>query len=299
MAQSPDVPMVHLLAGPTASGKSRRALELAQRLDAVIVNADAIQLYSDLKVLSARPSEADEAAAVHRLYGVVDGADAWSVGRWTRAVEPILAELAATETPTIVTGGTGLYFRALVNGLAEIPEISPEVRTELSATFDRYGETAFRDRLAQVDPAAAARIAPGDRQRLVRAMEVVVGSGRTLSDWQAHTRPLLAPGTWRAEVIEPARDQLYARCDERFAAMLDLGAVEEAEALAARGLDLDLPVMKAVGLREILAWRRGEISRAEALALGQQETRRYAKRQLTWFRNQTPDWPRVAVENAQ
>ena len=293
MPQTAPSPLVHLIAGATASGKSQRALELATALGGVIVNADAIQLYRDLRVLSARPSPEDEARAPHRLYGVADGAEAWSVGRWARAAAPILAELAADGRPAIVTGGTGLYFRALVEGLAQIPAVSPEVREAVSARFDAEGEAAFRARLSAVDPEAHARIAPGDRQRLVRAMEVFEATGRPLSAWRTDTHPQLQPGTWRAEVIEPPRDQIYARCDQRFAAMVDAGAAEEADALAARGLAPDLPVMKAVGLRELLAWRRGEISREAAIALGQQETRRYAKRQLTWFRNQTPDWPRV------
>jgi tRNA dimethylallyltransferase len=295
MAFRPAEPLVHLLAGPTASGKSRRALALAETTGGVIVNADAIQLYSDLRILSARPAPEDEARAPHRLYGVADGADAWSAGRWLRAAGPVLAELAAEGRAAIVTGGTGLYFRALIEGLADIPPVSDEIRSAAAARFDAEGESAFRRRLAEVDPQAEARIAPGDRQRLVRAFEVHEATRRALSDWQADTRPLLAPGTWRGEVVEPPRDLLYARCDARFAAMVDAGAAEEAERLAVRGLDPDLPVMKAVGLRELLAWRRGETSREDAIALGQQETRRYAKRQLTWFRNQTPDWPRVAT----
>jgi tRNA dimethylallyltransferase len=288
-----EAPKVHLIAGPTASGKSARALGLAKACGGVIVNADAIQLYRDLRVLSARPSPEEEALAPHRLYGVADGAEAWSVGRWLRAVAPVLAELQAEGRPAIVTGGTGLYFRALVQGLADIPAVPAEVRAALSARFDTVGEEAFRAELAQSDPAAAARIAPGDRQRLIRAREVCEGTGRSLTDWRADTQPLLAPGSYEALVIEPPREALYARCDARFAAMVDAGAVEEAEALAARDLDPELPVMKAVGLRELLAWRRGELPREEAITLGQQETRRYAKRQLTWFRNQTPDWPRA------
>lgn len=295
MPQTASSPLVHLIAGPTASGKSQRALELAKAVGGAIVNADAIQLYRDLRILSARPSPEDEARAPHRLYGVADGAEAWSVGRWLRAAAPVLAELAAAGEPAIVTGGTGLYFRALVEGLAEIPEIPAEVRAALSVRFDAEGEAAFRLGLSAVDPAAEARIAPGDRQRLVRAMEVFEATGRPLSVWREGTQPLLEPGTWRAEVIEPPRERLYARCDQRFAAMVESGAVAEAEALAARGLAPDLPVMKAVGLRELLAWRCGEISREAAIALGQQQTRRYAKRQLTWFRNQTPDWPRLAA----
>jgi tRNA dimethylallyltransferase len=287
-------PLFHLIAGPTAAGKSRLALTLAETTGGVIINADAIQLYADLRVLSARPSSEDEARADHALYGMADGADAWSVGRWVRAVEPLLTELTASGRPAIVTGGTGLYFNALTEGLAEIPATPSELRLELTARFEAIGESAFRDQLAAVDPEAEARIAPGDRQRLVRALEVFEGTGRPLGAWRAETKPVLAPGSFTARVVEPPRETLYARCDARFAAMLEGGAVEEVRALAARGLDPDLPVMKAVGLREILAWLAGETSRDQALARGQQETRRYAKRQMTWFRNQTPDWPRTA-----
>lgn len=288
----PEVP-VHLIAGPTASGKSGLALDLAERLGGVIVNADALQLYVDLRVLSARPSDEDEARVPHRLYGIADGAEAWSVGRWARAVAPLLAELADEGRPAVVVGGTGLYFRALVEGLAEIPAVPAALRTELSAQFDAEGEALFRDRLAAVDPEAARRIETGDRQRLIRALEVHTGTGRSLSAWRADTRPLLAPGSWTGVVVEPPREALYARCDARFAAMLETGAVEEARTLSRRGLAQDLPVMKAVGLREILGWLSGETTREQALAAGQQETRRYAKRQLTWLRNQTPDWPRI------
>lgn len=293
MPAPPPVPPVHLIAGPTAAGKSRLALKTAERLGGVVINADAIQLYADLRVLSARPTPEDETRVPHRLYGVADGAEAWSVGRWLRAVGPILSELAAERRPAVVVGGTGLYFRALTQGLAEIPAVPAGLRAELAAAFDADGEARFRDRLAEVDPEAARRIETGDRQRLIRALEVHAGTGRALSAWNADTRPLLAPGTWTALVVEPARDLLYARCDARFAAMLAGGAVEEARALASRGLADDLPLMKAVGLREILAWLKGDLTRDEALAAGQQETRRYAKRQMTWFRNQTPDWTRA------
>jgi tRNA dimethylallyltransferase len=294
----PQVP-VHLIAGPTASGKSRLALDLARRLGGVVVNADAIQLYADLRVLSARPTPEDESQVPHRLYGVADGADAWSVGRWARAVQPLLTELADEGRPAVIVGGTGLYFRALVEGLAEIPAVPAALRAELLAQFASEGEALFRDRLAAVDPEAARRIETGDRQRLIRALEVHAGTGRSLSAWRADTRPLLAPGSWTGLVVEPPRDELYARCDARLAAMLDDGAVEEARTLATRGLAKDLPVMKAVGLREILGWLNGDLTRDEALAAGQQETRRYAKRQMTWFRNQTPHWRRVSLSRAQ
>ena len=284
---------VTLIAGPTASGKSALALELAARTGAVIVNADSQQLYADLRVLSARPSAADEAAAEHRLYGVADAADAWSVGRWSRAAAAELADLAAAGRPAVVVGGTGLYFTALTKGLADIPEIPDEVRAAAAAALEAEGEAAFRRRLAALDPRAEARIAAGDRQRLVRAMAVAEHTGRALSDWTADTTPLLSPWSWTGRVVEPDRATLYGRCDARVAAMVEQGALDEVRALAARRLDPGLPAMKAVGVREFAAHLAGETTLAEAVEAVRQATRNYAKRQLTWFRNQTPDWPRL------
>jgi len=280
---------ITLIAGPTASGKSALALWLARRTGGEIVNADALQLYRDLRVLSARPSPEEEAAVPHHLFGVADAADGWSVGRWTREASPVLDAIAARQRPAIVVGGTGLYFRALTQGLAEVPAV-PQAIAHALAGLD---EPALREHLAAVDPAAEARISPGDRQRLTRALAVAQATGRALSDWQADTRPLLAPGRWRGVVLEPPRDQLYARCDARLRAMVEQGALEEARALMARGLSPALPAMKAVGLRELAAYTDGAMPLPEALAEAQQSTRRFAKRQLTWFRNQTPDWPRI------
>lgn len=285
---------MRLIAGPTASGKSALALRVAEETGGVVVNADALQIYRDLRVLSARPSPEDEARAPHRLYGVADAAETWSVGRWLEAATEILNDLAAEGRTAVVVGGTGLYFRALTKGLAEVPAIPDAVRAEARARLDELGEAAFRADLRGRDPAAESRIAPGDHQRLARALEVHLATGRALSDWQADTRPTLAPGDWEAVVIEPDRATLYARCDARFAAMIEEGALDEANALLARGLDPNLPAMKAVGLRELWRHLSGELPLKEAVALGQQETRRYAKRQLTWLRNQTPDWPRIA-----
>jgi tRNA dimethylallyltransferase len=293
----PDAAPVLLIAGPTASGKSALALRLAERrgasLGGEIVNADALQLYADLRVLSARPTAEEMARAPHHLFGVADGADGWSVGRWLDAALPILADIAARGRRAIVVGGTGLYFRALTQGLAEVPAVPAAVRQAAAAAFERLGEDAFRQALAARDPAAAARIAPGDRQRLLRAHEVAEATGRALTDWQAGTQAPLRPDQWRAVVLEPDREALYARCDARLAAMIEQGAMEEVRALTARRLDPLAPVMKAVGVRELAAHLAGELTLAEALALAQQETRRYAKRQLTWFRNQTPEWERL------
>lgn len=266
---------------------------MAERLGGEIVNADAIQLYSDLRILTARPDDADLARAPHHLYGVADAADGWSVGRWLRAAEQVLAQIADRGRPAVVVGGTGLYFRALTVGLADAPVVPPAIRIMAGQIYDAEGEAGVRARLATLDPAAANRIAPNDRQRLVRALEVVIASGRALSDWQADTRPTLATGSWRGVVLAPPRDALYARCDARVLKMIDAGALEEVRQLAARRLDPDLPALKAVGYRELAAHLAGELGLKDAIAATQMETRRYAKRQSTWFRNQTPDWPKI------
>ncbi len=285
-------PLITLIAGPTASGKSRLALALAAKSGAVILNADSQQLYADLRVLSARPSVEEEAQAEHRLYGVADAGDAWSVGRWTRAILPMLVELRAEGQPALIVGGTGLYFTALTKGLADIPDIPIEAREEAGALYDTEGEAAFRLRLTAFDPPAAAAIAPGDRQRLTRAWAVARATDKSLSDWQASTKPLLEPRTYERIVVEPDRAALYANCDARVAVMVEQGALDEVKALAARGLDPVLPAMKAVGVREFARHLAGEIPLETAIDQVRQATRNYAKRQLTWFRNQTPDWPR-------
>jgi tRNA dimethylallyltransferase len=286
-------PAVLLFAGPTASGKSRLALARARETGAVIVNADSQQLYADLRLLSARPTPEDEAQAEHRLYGVADAADAWSVGRWARAVTPLLAELAAEGRPALIVGGTGLYFTALTRGIADIPEVPVAAREAADEAYDFLGEVAFRARLAERDPAAAAAIAPGDRQRLGRALAVAETTGRSLSDWQSETRPLLAPGTYDRLVVEPEREALYAACDRRVGDMVRDGALDEVRALMRRRLDPELPAMKAVGVRDFAAHLKGKITLEAAMDSVRQATRNYAKRQLTWFRNQTPDWPRA------
>ena len=262
-------------------------MDMAARTGAVIVNADSQQLYADLRVLSARPSAADEAEIEHRLYGVADAADAWSVGRWSRAVMEVLAALESEGRPALLVGGTGLYFTALTKGLADIPAIPIEARDAATEAFDSEGETAFRRRLAELDPAAALRIENGDRQRLIRARTVAEHTGRSLSDWTADTTPLLAPGAWTGMVVEPERSTLYANCDRRVAQMVEQGALDEVRALLARDLDPDLPAMKAVGVREFAAHLDGESTLEQAVEATRQATRNYAKRQLTWFSSGT------------
>lgn len=230
---------------------------------------------------------------------MADAKDTWSVGRWLAAARAALADIAARGRPAIVVGGTGLYFKALTEGLADIPAVAAAVRTAASTRFDALGEDAFRAALGRADPASAARIAPGDRQRLVRAQEVLDATGRTISDWQAQTTARLPPCDWRAVVLAPPREALYARCDARLEAMTRHGALEEVRALMDRRLNPLLPAMKAVGVRELASHLAGERTLPDALAAAQQETRRYAKRQLTWLRNQTPGWPRIEAEDGE
>ena len=286
-------PRIWLIAGPTASGKSALALRLARQTGGEIVGADSMQLYRDLRILSAGPSDEELAQVPHHLVGVADPAEGWSAGRWLRAATQVLEEIAARGRPAIVVGGTGLYFRALTQGIAEIPHVPSEARPAAAAEYDTLGEAAFRQRLAERDPAAAARIGPGDRQRLSRAWEVLAATGRPLSDWQASGQPPLTPGSWRAVALEPPREALYARCDARLRAMVEAGALDEVRALLARDLDPALPAVKAVGVREFAAHLRGDATLAEALASAQQQTRNYAKRQTTWMRGQMADWPRL------
>jgi tRNA dimethylallyltransferase len=286
-------PRVWLIAGPTASGKSALALRLARAIGGEIVNADSMQLYRDLRVVTARPSADEEAVAPHHLFGVADGAEAWSVGRWLRAARGALGEIASRGRPAIVVGGTGLYFRALTRGLSAIPPTPAGVRDEVAGFWAALGEAGFRARLAKVDPDSARRIAAGDRQRLTRALEVAMSSGAPIGAFRATDAPALAPGTWRGFVLDPPREVLRERCEARLAAMPGAGAVSEVRVLVARGLSADLPVMKALAVREFADHLAGAISLDEALARAGVATRRYVKRQQTWFRHQTPDWPRL------
>ncbi len=279
-------PPVLVIAGPTASGKSALALGLAEAIPATIVNADSLQTYRDLRILTARPDTTAEMRVPHRLYGYLDAAERGSAARWR---ELALAELAAaTEAGRlpILVGGTGLYLRALQRGLAPIPDIPQPIRAEASELWRDLGPTAFRDRLAQLDPQGAARLDPGDRTRLMRAYEVVLATGVPLADWQRRQH-VAAPYRFATILLLPPRDRLYTACDRRFATMIEAGALAEAAALLERRLDPELPAMKAVGLPELFPYLRGKRSLAEAIAAGQQATRRYAKRQVTWFRHQT------------
>jgi tRNA dimethylallyltransferase len=292
---SPEPANLVIVAGPTASGKSALALALAEEVRGTIINADSMQVYRDLRVLTARPGPAEEARVPHRLFGVIDAAEHCSAGRWRGlALAEIEAARAAGRVPILV-GGTGLYLHALVHGLAAVPEIPAAVRAAARALHAEIGGAAFRARLAERDPNAAARLEPGDRQRLVRAYEVVTATGRTLGEWQREAPPADAPRS-ACVLLLPPRTQLYAACDARFRAMMERGAAEEARDLLARGLAPDLPAMKAVGLREIAALIDGRLTREAAIAAAQQATRRYAKRQYTWLRHRMAGLRPLVIE---
>ena len=296
---SADQPPLALIAGPTASGKSDCAVRLALALrargrEAVVINADSAQVYADLAVLSARPSEEEMQGVPHRLFGEWDGAEACSAADWAAQAREVIAEAHATGTVPILAGGTGLYMRTLLDGIAPVPEIDALVRAAVRAMPVEEAYAA----LAREDPARAALLAPADSQRVSRALEVVRSTGRTLAEWQRELSGGIGDQvTLHPLVLLPPRDWLYRRCDQRFAMMLAGGAIEEVEALLARALDPALPVMRAIGVPEVAAYLAGEIDLAEAEVRGAQATRNYAKRQFTWFRRQPPpEWPRSQSE---
>jgi tRNA dimethylallyltransferase len=283
---------VILIAGPTASGKSALALGLAEKLGGVIVNADSMQVYRDLRVITARPTPAEEATTPHVLYGYVDAAVRYSAGAWCAAAGAALATAARDARPAIVVGGTGLYFETLTKGLAAVPPISEDIRAEVRARLQAAGSRALHAELAQADPVMAQRLMPGDRSRIARALEVVLATGRSLSDWHRDGMPPLLDASRAIKVfLDPERGELQRRIETRFAAMLAAGALDEVTALAARALDPALPAMKAHGVPWLIRHLRGELSLADAAAGGVRDTWRYTKRQATWFRNRMPDWP--------
>lgn len=285
---------VALIAGPTASGKSALAIELASLLPSTIINADASQVYSDLRIVSARPSEAEERAQPHRLFGYLDGAESCSAARWAADARAEIAEARAQGRLPILVGGTGMYIRTLLDGIAPVPEIDPEIRAAVRAlpVADTYRA------LVEADPAAAARLAPTDTTRIARALEVIRSTGRPIAHWQTERVGGIGDAIRLVPMILlPPRDWLYARCDQRFEAMMAPDGLAEVEALLTRKLDPDLPVMRAIGVPDIAAFLRGDVSRDAAIASGQTATRQYAKRQYTWFRNQPPaDWSRMEHE---
>jgi tRNA dimethylallyltransferase len=288
-----------LIAGPTASGKSALALELAQETGGIIINADSMQVYRDLRVITARPTPEEEAVVPHRLYGHIDAAVNFSAGSWVADAALVLAEARAQHRLAIFVGGSGLYFKALTRGLSAVPPIPVAIREDVRARLERDGVEALHAELAQRDPVSAERLKPRDRTRVARALEVVEATGRSLTDWHRDGLPPLLPqGQFRALFLGPEREQLYARIDQRFEAMLSSGALEEVAALAARRLDPLLPAMKAHGVPALIRHLRGEITQDEAAVIGRADTRHYAKRQFTWFRHQLPEFAWVKPEAA-
>jgi tRNA dimethylallyltransferase len=283
-------PPVALIAGPTASGKSAMALGLAKRSRGAVINADSAQIYRDLPILSAAPTTEDRAGAEHLLYGVLDGAEPCSAAGWAELAKAEIARLHGERRLPILVGGTGLYLRTLLDGIAPVPPIDPEIRSQV-----RSADVAENlAELARLDPAAAATLNPGDTTRIARALEVVRSTGRTLKQWQENRSGGIGTDIeLQAMVLLPPRPWLHARCDLRFAHMVEQGALTEVKALLERKLDPNLPVMRAIGVAELGAHLRNELTLDQAIAAGQQATRRYAKRQYTWFAHQPPlEWPR-------
>jgi tRNA dimethylallyltransferase len=285
-------PSLAVIAGPTASGKSAVALKVAQRTGGVIVNADSAQIYRDLPILSAAPTEEERRSAEHRLYGVLDGATPCSAADWAAMAKREIAEIHGSGRLPILVGGTGLYLRTLLDGIAPVPPIHPTIRAEV-----RSAPTADNHRrLKECDTDAAARLNPNDSTRIARALEVALSTGRTLSEWQKERTGGIGDAVdLKPIILLPPRAWLYERCDARFRAMVDAGAVDEVRALMDRNLEPAVPVMRAIGVPELSAYLRSELSLEEAIVAGQAATRQYAKRQYTWFNHQPPSsWQRVS-----
>jgi len=292
MSQKPERrPDAVLIAGPTASGKSALALALAERLNGAVINVDSMQVYRDLRIITARPTPEEEARVPHHLYGHVDAAENYSVGRWLTDAQRVLPEVRKAGLLPVLVGGTGLYFKALITGISAIPPIDPAVRAGLRARLEEKGVDALHAQLQLCDPESAARIMVRDRSRILRALEVVEATGRSIGDWHREDLPpLIAPERALKIFLTPERTELKRRIDARFDLMLKTGAIEEVRALDARNLPEHLPAMKAHGVPWLRRYLRGEISLEEAADGGKMDTRRYTKRQVTWFRNQMQDW---------
>lgn len=280
-------PNIIVLAGPTASGKSALALEIAEKTGAVIINADAMQVYRELRILTARPSPQDEARAAHKLYGFLPVHDACSAGKWQRWAKMEIDWALSQGKPALVVGGTGLYLKALMEGIAEIPDVSPAIRAQAASDREAMGAQAFHERLCHVDPVLGAKLKPSDSQRCLRAYEVWLETAKSLSWWQEQgASPVYPADKFSVFSVLIERDELYRRCDARFLAMLEQGVLDEVKALIEMNLSPDLPAMRAVGVPELAAYLRGEMRLEQSVASAQQATRNYAKRQLTWIRHQ-------------
>ncbi len=276
------------IAGPTASGKSAYALDVAEAVGGEIINADALQVYADLRILSARPTKSEMGNVPHHMFGHVSGDIRYSTGAWLRAVEPLILEVLARGKSPILIGGTGLYFRALLQGMANIPAVSEAVQRETALELEREGIGALRERATDLDPIATARVLGNDPQRLQRIVNVAKGTGQALSIWQADTRPVVPSRFAKFCVLTPPREILYDRINARYDQMLRHGGLDEAKAVFDKAVDEGLPVMKAIGLRQLRRYFDDLCSLDEAVEDAKRESRRFAKRQMTWFRNQPP-----------
>jgi|JI10StandDraft_1071094.scaffolds.fasta_scaffold19046_5 tRNA dimethylallyltransferase len=281
-----------LIHGPTASGKTKLAIALAKRLDGEIINADAMQCYTDLDILTARPDVEEKAAVPHHLFGHVDAAARYNAGAWSKEAAAKIAELQGQGKVPIVVGGTGLYLMALTDGLSEIPPIPDDARKQARARVAQDQAAAFADLLAK-DPAAKDRIDPQDRQRTSRALEVLIATGRPISSFHGDQASVLKPGGWVGAALTPPREELYTRIDARVGKMMKLGALEEARRLWERRLDPELPAMRAHGMPGFAEHFAGRASLADAIERCKRDTRRYAKRQMTWIAHQFTLWPRI------
>ncbi len=284
---SRDLKNVLIIAGPTASGKSAMAMDVAEEYNGCVINADSMQIYADLRVITARPSIEDEDRVPHKLYGVLDGAEVCSAQLWRDMALIAIEETLAEGRLPIVCGGTGMYLKTLTEGMSPIPTIPDDVRAAVRSKLDEIGCPAMHQELAVLDPVMADRLNATDSQRVARAMEVIQATGRSLAEWQ-NDPPVGPPShlAFTTVALVPPRDVLYARCDKRFAQMLEMGALGEVEMLLQRNLDAALPVMRALGVPEIISYLKGKISLEEAETSACTATRRYAKRQNTWIRNQ-------------
>ncbi|MDB2437112.1 tRNA (adenosine(37)-N6)-dimethylallyltransferase MiaA [Hellea sp.] len=286
------------IAGPTASGKSSWALEIAKSVGGEIINADALQVYEDLQILSARPTPDEMDGVPHHLFGHVAGTTRYSTGEWLRDVQPVILDCLARDVVPILTGGTGLYFKALIEGIAKVPPISDAAMSQAQAILDDDGIAALRAKAEAVDSVAAARVLGNDPQRLLRIVSVHMETGQALSAWQEKTRPIIPKSFCARAVLLPERESLYARINARFEAMVDNGGLEEAKAVFEKGYDVSLPMMKAIGLQQFFPYLRGEMSLNDSVDIAKRDTRRFAKRQYTWFRGQAKDWVHIH-NNAQ
>ena len=293
-------PQAILIAGPTASGKTALAIALARRFGGVVVNADSMQVYRDLRIITARPTPGEEAQAPHLLFGDVDAAENHSVGRWRARVAPVLERLAGEGVLPIVTGGTGLYFKALTEGLSAIPDVPEDVRVAIRAATEGVPAEQLHSELAHRDPLTAATLRPSDRQRIIRALEVFHACGQPLASFHGEREGALLDASRCLRLfLAPEREPLYSRIDARFDAMMSLGALEEVRSLAQRGLDPALPAMRAHGVPWLIRALQDEMTLGEAIARAKADTRHYAKRQFTWFRHQAEGWTWATPEEGE